>query len=445
MTTTWRTPEEVLKLSASPTSVGVIDIVVFNDLKRAYEQLRIENAELRAILEIFEVKTLKEAARKKSLYLAEEQMKSEVEHHQQVINRLQNELHSTHNDLSIMTTKIEHKRKLLLGLQESLQANVDECLELRRSLEQSHLAQSQYQEAKTKEIQGLKESLSAATFRADVAEKKFIQSVSELDEARTTLRHRTLQFSASLLYVVTTSVYKRIVGRAMRQWRACTAAEVVRYVHVRQEEFVRERLREEHVSAQEKLRSDMQRRLSSTEKVLARAQHSREALLQHSFNSSCNQQRRMFGLWRNLCLRRAIIDRDESRATVAACLRQSAQTDLKLTQLTKTEFSLQRKCDAMKGAGILLGILHRTSLHYLSLRKAYHHWIQVLLIKRTKVAEFVENYNKLSDALERKERVSSAQIAAREKAERKLDAYRNITGSMADVSMCTCNEIAIMS
>ena len=433
----WRSPEEVLRLkegSPSPTSVGVIDITVYNELKRAYDSLKSETTELRAIVEIMEAKTLKDASLKKCRTMDESDLRTDIQHNQHLILRLQHELQNAQHDVSMMTNKLDQKRKLFLGLQESLQSSTEECLDLRRSLERAHLELAHLQDEKSAAISSLEDRLSTAMHRADISEKRSAQLGGDLGEAKAELAHRVERYAADLIYVVAVGVYKRVVGRAMRQWRACTAASVVHVVHMKQTECLRDRLRGEHMGSMEALRMDFQHTLSKTENELNRARASQEALLRRCFHSSYSVKSRVFARWTSICLGQVLQERDANKATLASQQRLVQETERRVQDMAKSEASLCRSRDVAKGASAVANILMRGTWHRSSLRKAYRQWLRVLLIKRAKVTEFVENYNKLSDALEREQNVANSECTARAKAERKVEAYRNITSSMASVS-----------
>jgi hypothetical protein len=433
----WRSPEDVLKLKekpSSPTSVGVVDITVFNELKHAYDDLQSENIELRAIIEIMEAKSLKDKSRRKNRDMDDEDLHADLEHNRHLISRLQQELQNTQHDVKVLTEKLEHKRKLFLGLQESLQASAEECLDLRRNLEKSHLEMCQIRDEKGAEIKVLNERLLSATHRADLAEKKYVQSVADRDDVAIAHKFKFKRYGADLMYVVTAGVYKRVMSRAIGQWRAFTAADVVHLTSAKHMEFVRDKLRGEHVAAVEYQRKDMQRSIDALEQRLERAENSREALLRRCFHSPYSKKVKLFGAWRNACFKQNLEAGVETRAVLKEKQTQLKQATDKAAALEKNVVVIRRECNVAVAAAAVLNVLHRLSEHNSSLRRAYRQWTRVLLIKRAKVTEFVDTYNKLSEALEKEQKIANIECAARNKAERKLEAYREITSSMSSVS-----------
>lgn len=432
----WRSPEDVLKVKetpSSPISVGIVDIVVFNDLKLAYDNLQTENIELRAIIEIMEAKSLRDKSRKKNQDM-DNDVHGELENCKHLILRLERELQSTMHDSKLQYDKLEHKRKLFLGLQESLQASAEECLDLRRHLEKAHLELSQLRDEKNTEIKVLDERLIATSHRADIAEKKYAQLMVDRDEATIAQKYKFKRYGADLMYVVTTGVYKRVMSRAIGQWRACTAASVVHQISTRQIEFIKEKLRGERIASVEELRSQMQHTIDKLERALERTQISREALLKRCFNSPYYQKSKVFGAWRSTCFKQMLVSSSERGRELVAKTTQLKQISEKIVTFEKSESAVRRKYCIAMAAVAMLNMLHRLSKHRFSLHRAYRHWSRVLLIKRAKVTEFVDTYNKLSEALEKEQKIANSECSARNRAERKLEAYRDIAGSMSSVS-----------
>ena len=158
--------------------------------------------------------------------LYSQQQEVKIEENYKLITRLQRDLKNCNSDVVNLSAQLEHKRKLFITLQDSLQNSVNECLELRHLLEGSHLETAALQKKTSAEIEHLEDRLTLLSSRTSTAEKKCALAEAALKEAQADFRFRGTRNSIGLLYMSCLGVYKRIMGRSLHQWRACTTAAV---------------------------------------------------------------------------------------------------------------------------------------------------------------------------------------------------------------------------
>lgn len=160
------------------------------------------------------------------LTLSSPQREVQIEENYRLIARLQKDLQNCNRDVTSLTAQLEHKRKLFVKLQDSLQTSVNECIELRHLLEASHLETASLDKKSRAEIENLEDRLTLQTSRATNAESRYTAAQAALTEAQTDFRFRTSRSATGVLYLSCLAAYKRIMSRGLHQWRACTAAAV---------------------------------------------------------------------------------------------------------------------------------------------------------------------------------------------------------------------------
>ena len=154
------------------------------------------------------------------------QHEAQIAENYRLISRLQNDLKHANDDVVNLSSKMEHKRKLFVNLQDSLQNSVNECLELRHLLEASHQDAASLEKESKEKISCLEDRINLLQTRTATAEKKSVNAERTLKEAQADFRCRSTRSAAGVLYLSCAAVYKRIVARSLHQWRACTAAAV---------------------------------------------------------------------------------------------------------------------------------------------------------------------------------------------------------------------------
>ena len=154
------------------------------------------------------------------------QQEVQIEENYRLISRLQKDLQNANIDVTNLSAQLEHKRKLFIKLQDSLQNSVAECLELRHLLEVSHMETATLDKKTQAALASQEDRITLLTSRTAIAEKKCAVAEAALREAQTDFRHRGARSATGVLYLSCLAVYKRIMGRSLHQWRACTTATV---------------------------------------------------------------------------------------------------------------------------------------------------------------------------------------------------------------------------
>lgn len=150
----------------------------------------------------------------------------QIEENYRLVSRLQKDLKNANCDVTNLSAQLEHKRKLFIKLQDSLQNSVAECLDLRHLLEASHLETASLDKQTKAALAQQEDRITLLTSRTTTAEKKCVIAEVALAEALTDFRYRGSRSATGVLYLSCLAVYKRVMGRSLHQWRACTTAAV---------------------------------------------------------------------------------------------------------------------------------------------------------------------------------------------------------------------------
>lgn len=233
---TWTPPKQLM---GSPDDLidGIHNSPSLSDYTSRHQpqQARVSSSnEFNAMLEYIQLHTSSKIS-----HIQHEKSKREVDLKNQnrqaeyTNQRLTSEITSLRNNYIKYVSHDEDSKRSMLRIQEKLNRVGTIEFECANKLEMARLTALAEEKKHAEEVQGLKDLLQHAYVRAESMELKSRAQAAEHEEMRVQALSRSARYNGKIMHGALRMILRRLLHRAVCQWRACTGAKVVEVLYTK--------------------------------------------------------------------------------------------------------------------------------------------------------------------------------------------------------------------